>query len=119
LESYEHIEQKDKVQKLDIDGGFMEFNNSWYMNQLPRKYFNDFNEFVYKVFKNPEIKEWIRFAPGCNYIVPIKNILFYSKNFYKKLMTYVEWSDNPAEAHLLERAMYSIFKNEYGEKNEN
>lgn len=40
LESYEHIEQKDNVQKLDIDGGYMEFNNSWYMNHIhPKKIF--------------------------------------------------------------------------------
>lgn len=115
LESYEHIEQKENVQKLDIDGGYMEINNSWYMNSHPKKYFNTLSQFYNSVFEEPNIDKWVRFAPGCNYIVPKKNIIFYSKDFYKKLITFVDWCEHPAEAHMLERSMYDIFKNKYKE----
>lgn len=71
---------------------------------------------MHAVFKNPESQTWIRFAPGCNYIVPKENILFYSNDFYKKLITYVDWCEHSAEAHLLERCMFTIFKNIYNEK---
>ena len=111
--------------KKDVDGGYMEINSSWYMHAhfetyglQSTKFFGFFGEFLNETFDVHRIDhpKWIRFAPGAQYIVPKKNILFYSKDFYKKLLSYVSYYKKPAEAHLLERAMYSIFTNRWTER---
>lgn len=119
-------ELKYRPYKRDVDGGYMEINSSWYMyahftshGHKANKFFGYFGEFLNEVFDvyREDHPKWIRFAPGAQYIVPKKNILFYSKNFYKKLIGYVDYCRIPAEAHLLERAMYSIFTNKWKERN--
>jgi len=107
--------------RITDDGGYLEINNSWYFGPLPnvdgsqyqleRKYFSDYNEFMRDVYVNPIIQQWIRFSPGCNYIIPKSNILRYSKNFYDKIREYLSWAPDMriAEAHMIERALYTIF----------
>jgi hypothetical protein len=70
------------------------------------------------VYVNPEIPEYIRFAPGGNYIIPRENILRYSKNFYEKIREYLGWECLVGEAHLLERALYTIFTCDYDVRDE-
>jgi len=122
LESYEHLPVSAGHIKGE-DGGFMEINNSWYIpahikthGKEVDKYLRTYNQFLDKVFKNPVHPKWIRFAPGGNYIVPKQNILFYSRGFYEKLMGYVDYHRIPSEAHIIERALYTIFTNEFQEK---
>jgi len=116
IESYEHIVQS-QAQILDENGGYMEINNSWYINAVGvKKFFNSFDQFLNTVFEDAVHRHWNRFAPGANYIVPKDNILFYSKDFYKRLMGYVDYHQTPSEAHVLERAMFTIWKNEFKEK---
>ena len=111
--------------KRSIDGGYMEINSSWYVFAHRRangfetaKYFEFFGDFLYEMFDIYRVDhpKWIRFAPGAQYIVPKENILFYSKYFYEKLIGYVDYHRIPAEAHLLERATYSIFTNRWKER---
>ena len=40
-------------------------------------------------------------------------MLKYSKNFYSKIKSYLEWDAVVGEAHLLERAIYTIFSCDY------
>ena len=68
-----------------------------------------------EIFYNSKYPRYIRFAPGAQYIVPRENILFYSKNFYKKLMGYVDYHRIPAEGFAIERALYYIFINRWKE----
>jgi len=124
LETYEHLPVTDSHIKGD-DGGFMEINNSWYIpanvkthGKEVNKYFSTYNQFLRKVFKNPDYPDWIRFAPGGNYIVPKENISFYSKEFYERIMSYVDYHRIPSEAHIVERALYTIFVNEFLEKDQ-
>ena len=122
IEDYSHVPES-KAHKKDLDGGYMEVNNSWYLGahrqeygSQVRKYLSSYNQLLREIFKSPEYPLWIRFAPGAQYIVPKENILFYSKEFYKKLISYVDYHRIPAEGFALERAMYYILTNRWDEK---
>lgn len=66
-----------------------------------------FKDFIKDLFliKDENIPKFISFAPGANYAVPKNVILKYSKNFYKKMMYYTDYSNNPIEAHWFERTL--------------
>ena len=66
------------------------------------KNFKDFLQDLF-VLQDYEIPKLISFAPGANYVVPKNQILKYSKNLYKKIMYYTDYSNNPIEAHWFER----------------
>ena len=119
-------ELKYRPYKRDVDGGYMEINSSWYMfasfvkyGLKSNKFFGYFGEFLNEMFDvyRDDHPKWVRFAPGAQYIVPKTNILFYSKNFWKKLIGYVDYCKIPAEAYLIERALYYIFTNKWNERN--
>lgn len=110
-------------EQRDEDSGFLEINNSWYIESHIKthgsrvnRFFDNYNQFLDEMFDNPEHPNWIRFAPGGQYIVPKNNILYYSKDFYKKIMGFVDYCDLPSEAHIIERALYYIFTNKWKER---
>lgn len=113
-------------EQRDENGGFMEINNSWYVpahiiehGKEVHKFFsshNSYNDFLGSVFDKPDFPDWIRFAPGGQYIVPKENILFYSKKFYENLKGYVNYHRIPCEGFILERALYYIFTNKFKER---
>ena len=53
--------------------------------------------------------DFIRFSPGANFIVPQENILLRSKNFYKNLINFINYSKLSCESHFLERSLVTIF----------
>lgn len=63
----------------------------------------NFKEFVYDLFIIEKVPEYVWFCPAANYVVPKNNILKYSKNFYKKIMNYTDYNNNPIESHWFER----------------
>lgn len=89
------------------DGLFYEVNDSWYMNCHERKHFLTYNEFA-DIMGLPK-PDYIGFAPGACYIVPKENVLKRSKEFYEKLKSFVDYCAEPAEAHAIERALYTIW----------
>jgi hypothetical protein len=115
IEDYSHYAEY-FAHKKDVDGGYMEINNSWYLDCKPpytHKYFSSFDMFMLNCFTDYERVQWVRFAPGAQYIVPKENILHYSKAFYQKIMSFVDYDRLPVEAHLIERALYLIFMSKY------
>ena len=100
------------VSYFDGDGIFNEINNSWYMWQHPRKYFSTFNDFLQFAFEDPPLPRYTRFAPGANYIVPRSSVRKLSKAFYENVRTFVSHDPLPAEAHLIERALYTIWNSD-------
>ena len=96
---------------FSCDGGWMEKNTDWYLNRPNQtiKFFNSYNQFLSFCFKDPVYPKYIRFPPGANFIVPKENILKYQKIFYQNLIKFVEYSRLPSEAHILERALYTIW----------
>jgi len=57
------------------------------------------------IMEDNQVPKFISFAPAANYAVPKNCILKYSKNFYKKMMYYTDYNDNPVEAHWFERVL--------------
>ncbi len=117
IEDYSHVPES-YAHKKAPDGGYMEINDSWYViahmsvhGKEVNRYFQNFNDFLDEMFINPNHPEWLRFCPGAQYIVPRDNILYYSKNFYKKIMKYVNYHRIPVEAFMVERMLYDIFTN--------
>ena len=94
---------------ISSDGGLCEINNSWYLQQHPSKYFSSYNHFLEFCFKDPILPRYIRFAPGANYIVPRQNIQKFPKIFYENLRTFVSHSQLPGEAHIIERALHTLW----------
>ena len=124
IEDYSHVPES-YAHKKSEDGGYMEINNSWYVlshtstyGKEVQRFFTNYNDFLDEMFENPEHPIYIRFSPGAQYIVPKENILYYSKNFYEKLRSYVDYHRLPSEAFMIERMFYYIFNNEWEEKNE-
>jgi len=91
-----------------LDGMYYERNNSWYLLPHPAKHFKSYNEFAREM--GLPTPNYLPFAPGSNYIVPRENILKHSKAFYEKLRSYVDYSQTPGEAQIIERALYTIWK---------
>jgi len=102
--------------------GFEELNNSWYIeahnnsNNQSCKY-SSFDEFMNFYFENYKHLDYIRFAPGSQYIVEKKQALQYPRSFWYKLMNEMN-SKSPTEGHIIERAFYYILKGEYSIKKE-
>jgi hypothetical protein len=96
-------------------GGYIE--PSWYQHQAPSKYFTSYSQLMELLFENPINPEFIRFAPGGNYVVPKGNILKYSKSLYEKLMLYCSHCEVVCtEAYLIERSLYAIWTEDLVEK---
>lgn len=91
------------------DHGYLELNNSWYKNYFPRKYFANFNKFYNFIFISKLNPQYIRFAPGGNYVVPKENVLLRSKNFYANLIKFLEYNELSCESHFLERSLITIW----------
>lgn len=87
--------------------------NATVANIHKSNYIFNYNDLLNDIFENSLVGEYIRFAPGGNYIIPKKDILKYNKNFYETMRNYVSWHHKPGEAYLLERAMFTIFKNNF------
>ena len=124
LESYEDVDTSPtSAMRLTSDGGYMEINNSWYVPHHVSRYFRTYHDFMETIFANPPIPQWVRFAPGANYIVPKENILKYKKRFYEKLNSFIDYDASPeecagrqkipAECHIIERALYTIWTCDY------
>ena len=107
---------------LEIDGGFSEKNTNWYIAEVNKLVFKKFNyitcqiasydEFMSAIFQNYSRLEWLRFAPGSQYIVSSCQCRRYTRNFWKVLRDFipsVEGMNGGAEVHILERALGIIF----------
>lgn len=103
------------IAMFSSDGGWMEYNNSWYLNHPnhPIKYFSNYNDFIQYCFVDAVIPKYLRFPPGANFVVPKEYIYKYDKIFYKNLRLFVEHSQLSGESHLLERSLYTIWMSNY------
>lgn len=95
------------VAYYSITGLYYEINNSWYVADHPHKHYTNYNDFA-RDFELPT-PEYLGFAPGACWIVPRVNILKHSKDYYQRLKDIVSHDPNPAEAHMIERALNYIW----------
>lgn len=127
LESYGGIPEGE-YHKKDVDGGYMELNNSWYIAAHNEKLlsenkeitckFDSYDDFMHSLFSDYQPLDFIRFTPGSQYIVTKQDCLHYSKAFWQRLMDFLPKTDvnGGTEAHLLERALFYIFKDKFTER---
>ncbi len=94
---------------ISSDGGYLELNNSWYITEYDRRYFHNFDAYYGFVFEAASRPDYLRFAPGANYIVPRDHILLRSKNFYINMREFVAHSQYSCESHFVERSLIAIW----------
>lgn len=97
------------VSVVGSDGGYLELNNSWYTQNYQRRFFSTLNTCAEFIFEDCPRFDFVRFAPGANYIVPRRHVLLRSKNFYRNLCTFVSYAADSCESHFIERLLYSIW----------
>lgn len=103
---YAYVDENDGYNEC-----FNEVNNTaWRMGT---RYVSTYKELLDEIYENANHGYYIRFAPGANYLLTKKDILRYNKNFYETMRKFVSWSRQPGEAYILERALYTIFKNDF------
>ena len=100
--------------KRNEGGEFIEINDSWYIPVQDKDYNNEckyksHEEFIGKYFDGYEKEEWLRFAPGSQYVVPKANVLKYPKSFWKGLMDELP-KNHMTEGHIIERTMTTILE---------
>lgn len=99
---------------LAMENVYVEKNNSWYAESPnhPKKYFNDVDDLLRFIYKNPMIPQYCMFSPGACYIIRREQVLRHSREFYRnlnKLMCYGIAPNFPSEAHQIERILPIIF----------
>jgi hypothetical protein len=104
--------------KKGPNGEYLELNNSWYFGLQPSKYYTNINDFFNDMYIDPPIEQYLQFSPGGCYIIPKHLILRYTKQFYEKIRHILSWNVLNAEAHMIERAITTIFTKNYTPKPE-
>ena len=99
---------------LAMENVYVEKNNSWYVDSPnhPKKYFNDVDDLLRFIYKEPMIPQYCMFSPGACFIVRREQILKHSREFYRnlnKIMNYAMDPSFPSEAHQIERILPIIF----------
>lgn len=99
---------------IAMENVYIEKNNSWYVESEnhPKRYFNDVDDLLRFIYKNPMIPQYFMFSPGACFIVRKEQILKHSREFYRnlnKIMNYALDPSFPSEAHQIERILPIIF----------
>lgn len=114
LESFDDIDQTGWNRLGEIDGGFMEVNNSWYVSSHNSAYnqsckWSSLDDFMYNTFSNYTSTQFIRFTPGSQYIITKDIALHYKRDFWLYLMN-ILYKNNMTEGHIIERSLWMILK---------
>jgi len=99
--------------RIGSENSYMELNTSWYFGSFPGKHYMNVNDFLNEMYVNPDIPQWMRFAPGGNYIIPKSCIMKYSKNFYEEIRRILSYDVVVGEAHMIERCIWLIFNSDW------
>ena len=86
-----------------------------YGSNLQDSKYKNFDEFMNTYFSNYEHIDTLLFSPGSQFIVKKENILFYSKDFWKKISEEIK-KHHMTETYIIERALHYIFTNRYLER---
>ena len=105
-----------------LDGGFMEINNSWYISATKPETdteckYSSFDEFMNKYFDNYAAMEFIRFAPGAQYLITKEEGLQYPRSFWESLKLEMQ-GRNSIEGYIIERALWLIFTHPFNLRKE-
>lgn len=89
-------------------GIYHERNDSWFVNQFQSKYFQNFNDFAHEFGIRAPM--YIPFAPGGSYLLTREVVHRYSRDMYAKMASYLPYCREPAEAQMVERILYLLWK---------
>ncbi len=89
-----------------VDGMYEEINNSWYVPSMVHK-FDTYNEWA-KHLSLPT-PEYLKFAPGGNYILTRERVHRYPIDSYVKMWNTLKYTQLPAEAHFVERTYFTLW----------
>lgn len=108
------------ISSLVTESQYIEENTSWYVDspEHPHRYFDDFDDLLRFIYKDPVIPRYCLFSPGACYIVRREQIKKHSPSFYRnlnKIMNYELNPNFPSEAHMVERMLPVIFEAAYEE----
>lgn len=90
------------------NGMYYERNDSWYLNEVQGKYVQSWSDWAHE-FQLP-ILPYIPFAPGGNYILTREKVHLYSRDYYEKMRTFLDYTQLPGEAHCAERSYYLMWR---------
>lgn len=110
----------DCIASIVSESQYIEKNTSWYAQSEnhPNRYFDDYDDLLKFVYKDPVIPKYILFAPGACYIVEREQIKKHTPVFYSNMnliMNYGLKPSFPSEAHMVERMLPTIFEAAYEE----
>lgn len=95
------------VSFYDENGMYCERNDSWFLNEVPAKYVNSWNEWA-DIFLLPK-PAFIPFAPGGNYILTRETVHKYGRDYYDRMRDMLPYCQRPGEAQCVERSLYLIW----------
>lgn len=105
-------------------GEYSEINDSWYINQAWHKSktcaYENFDQYAESIFEDYTHENILTFPPGSQIMVNKERCLWYTRNFWKKLMDIPSKEvgmNGGQEAHVIERSIQLIFENKYKERN--
>lgn len=93
------------VNYYDENGMYCEVNDVWILHEFPDRASRQLAKVL-----GVNGMQYFTFAPGANYILPKENILQHSKEYYQQLREFLAWDRYPAEALLMERNLYNLWK---------
>lgn len=97
------------TQHFPVPNLLFEVNNSWYASKSTHRYFTEFDQLMEFLFEDYVSKPFILFNPGACFIVEAPRVTNYSKAFWQSLSAILSYGFFPAEAWMVERALYAIF----------
>lgn len=113
---YDENSQKNEIGNtfIAMENVYVEKNDSWYVESPnhQKKYFNDVDDLLRFIYKNPMIPQYCMFSPGACFIVRKEQVLRHSREFYRNLNKIMNYGMNPSfpsEAHQIERILPIIF----------
>lgn len=111
-------EEPSRIASLVSECQYIEENTSWYVDSPnhPHRYFDDFDDLLMFIYKEPVIPRYCLFSPGACYIVRREQIRKHNATFYRnlnKIMNYGLNPNFPSEAHMVERMLPQIFEAAY------
>lgn len=112
--------QVSSISSLVTESQYIEKNTSWYVDSPshPHRYFDNFDDLLTFIYKDPVIPRYCLFSPGACYIVRREQVKKHSASFYRnlnKIMNYGLNPNFPSEAHMVERILPVIFEASYEE----
>lgn len=108
------------ISSLVSESQYIEKNTSWYVDSPnhPHRYFDDLDDLLTFIYRDPVLPKYCLFSPGACYIVRREQIKKHSPEFYRnlnKIMNYGLNPNFPSEAHMVERLLPLIFEAAYDE----